>query len=126
MANRKLTIVVEKGKGNLSASAKFRGDLLTTTAKDLAGIKKGLLEQLEGFYNVPSAEVEFKIEYEVSGFFETHKYINVSELGKVVDINPGILRHYAAGIRRPNKEQLKKLETGVRKIGRELAKVPFA
>ena len=121
--SKKLTIVVEKGPGNLSAKLKYRSDLLTTTAKDLGGIKRGFLEQLEGFYDIPSDQVEFKVEYEVSGFFETHKYINVSELGKVVDINPSLLRHYASGLRRPNKDQLKKIENGVQKIGREMAKI---
>jgi len=74
-------------------------------------------EFLKGEY-----EIEYK--YDVASFLKYYSGImTLSGLSRLTGINQGLLSHYVNGLKKPRKETIEKIESSIRKFGRELSQV---
>ncbi|MGV8134437.1 MAG: helix-turn-helix domain-containing protein [Mangrovibacterium sp.] len=74
-------------------------------------------ELLKGEY-----EIEYK--YDVATFLKYYSGImTLSGLSRLTGINQALLSHYVNGIKKPGKETVEKIESSIRKFGRELSQV---
>lgn len=49
-------------------------------------------------------------------FFDTHPWINQSQIARLCKINDGLFRQYVTGIKRPSDERLKYIEREIKGI----------
>lgn len=71
---------------------------------------------------------EYEIEYkwDVESLLDYYKgVLTLSALERITGINQAQLGHYAAGRSRPRKQQVKKIETALHRLGDELKAVSF-
>lgn len=65
----------------------------------------------------------FEYEYDLSSFFETFKFINVSKFAEYAGINPSLLRQYKNKIAFASESQKEKIEAAIHKAGHQLTAV---
>ena len=66
-------------------------------------------------------ELEFEYRYDIPSLFSEFNMINISRFAKSIGINPGLMRRYACGDTFASENQLKRIEYGVRSLGRRLS-----
>ena len=76
----------------------------------------GLPDELNG--------VEFVYKYDIASFLEYYKFINVSQLAKVLGINPSLMRQYKKG-QHISEKRVKKIQEVINSVGKELAEIEF-
>ena len=97
--------------------------------------KENLQENLEMFIDESENEniinvlnngnISFDYQYDISGFFKTYNFFNISELAKRIGINPSLMRRYKQGITLASKDQKKKIEQEIHILAKELCAVQF-
>ncbi|MGV3527326.1 MAG: helix-turn-helix domain-containing protein [Flavisolibacter sp.] len=112
---------LEKADGELWGRVKVKGNLIVEQASSLDALKKKIKQLVFDFENV---EIEdFKLSYDLTAFFESHNYLNISDIAKKAGISPTLMRQYASGIKFPSEDRVMKIEQAIHGIGRELTRV---
>ncbi len=60
-------------------------------------------------------------QFDISSLFEYYSMINVSAFARYIGINDALMRQYKKGGTYVSEAQLKKIETGINKLGEEFA-----
>lgn len=108
---KKFELIIEKAADNqLWGRIHYGEDLLTTNAKKVEGIIENFREQLEAFYDLKTTHKNFEVKYDLEAFFDQYNVLNISEIGKMANISPTVMRHYKAGIKHPSKAQVQNIE----------------
>lgn len=127
---KKLQVIIEYAGDNLSA---YINDLpIVAVGKNLNDIKRDIIESIQ-IYKESSAELEVEIsdlvkgEYELSFVIDATTFINYyssiftkAALSRITGINERQLWHYAAGLHKPRKRQLERIQRGVQSLTEEL------
>jgi predicted RNase H-like HicB family nuclease len=66
--------------------------------------------------------ISFEYKYDIASFFNYFPLLNMSQLAKYTGINPSLMRQYKKG-QYISEKQIAKIQAGINKIGRELAKI---
>jgi hypothetical protein len=114
-------LIVEKKDGELWGRVTIKGTLVYDYSNNLQSLKNKLKELIFEFENIKVDD--FEVSYDLSSFFESHSYLNISDIAKRSDINPTLMRQYAVGIKFPSADRVKKIEDAIREIGKELTKI---
>lgn len=75
------------------------------------------------WYSADGMEVEYT--YSLSGFFEAFPFINASQLGVAIGINPSLMRRYKAGQKGVSQKQRLLIQAEIGKIASRLQSVRF-
>jgi predicted RNase H-like HicB family nuclease len=78
-----------------------------------------------GDYIVFKSDFEFDYRYDLSGFFKTFGFFDVSALAGRLGINASLLRRYKSGISKAETKQKEKIEQGIHNLAKELKTVKF-
>jgi len=78
-----------------------------------------------GDYIVFKSDFEFDYRYDLSGFFKTYSFFDVSALAGRIGLNASLLRRYKSGISKAETKQKEKIEQGIHTLARELISVKF-
>ena len=127
----KTTAIIERGKDgsygisthDLESTISGNGATLEAAQKDF---EEAYHEALDVFreMNAPVPEelqdLEFEYRYDLSAFYEAHPYLNVTQVARYIGINDTLMRQYRRG-QYISEAQLKRIQEGIRSIGRELA-----
>lgn len=89
-------------------------DLLAEESKDQETLEK-----------LNHGNIEFDYQYDISRFFKTYPFFNVSEFAKKIDMNPSLLRKYKQGICLASDNQKQKIETAIHQLAKELSVIRF-
>ena len=126
----KLQVIVEYAGDNLSA---YINDLpIVAVGKNLNDIKRDITEAIQIYKDScvelgvePSALVTG--DYELSFIIDATTFINYyssiftkAALSRITGINERQLWHYAAGLHKPRKRQLERIQRGVKTLTEEL------
>lgn len=76
-------------------------------------------------YIVFKDDFEFDYRYDLSGFFKTYSFFDVSALAGRLGINASLLRRYKSGISKAEPKQKEKIEQGIHNLAKELRTVKF-
>lgn len=131
---KKLTVIIEKGDGELWARTELLGHKIYTAGENLAWIEKGIKELVADYKAHESAEVkewesidleqiQFEYVYDVAAFFEQFDAIKITAIAKLAGMNPGLVRQYASGVKFPSAAQVKKLEEAIHELGKQLLEI---
>lgn len=126
---KKAIVVVEHSEKNLSAY--IEGAPIFTVGTNLDDIEKNIKDAIE-FYledNNNPCEIllgEFELEFKIDVATFINYYSNIftkAALSRITGINERQLWHYAAGVHKPRKTQLEKIENGIKHLSKELSSI---
>ena len=126
-------VIVEHAGNNLSAY--IEGAPVITVGNDVKEIEKNIKETV-GLYlescqemNITPVEIlqgEFTLKFRIDAATFINYYSNVftkAALSRITGINERQLWHYAAGVHKPRKQQLEKIQKGINALTEELAAI---
>ncbi len=128
----KMIVTIEKQADGSYIAYNQEGEKAT-----LIGTGETVKEAKEDFYNsmeeirkdfqdcddpVPADLLDEPVfHFDLSSLLEYYSIFNVSALGRYLGINPSLLRQYKSGNTPISDTQLEKIETGIHRLGKELA-----
>jgi hypothetical protein len=121
-----VNVIVENAGKNLSAY--IDGAPIIVVGDTVKEIEKRMKEAIAFYLEDNPAPVElltgeFEIRYNIEASVFINYYSNVfskSALSRITGVNERQLWHYAAGVHKPRRNQLKKIEKGIRSLAEEL------
>lgn len=126
-------VIVEHAGNNLSAY--IEGAPLMTVGNDVKEIEKNMKEAVELYLesckemNIAPVEVlqgEFTLKFKIDAATFINYYSSIftkAALSRITGINERQLWHYAAGVHKPRKQQLEKIQKGINALTEELAAI---
>lgn len=126
-------VIVEHAGNNLSAY--IEGAPVMTVGNDVKEIEKNMKEAVELYLdsckemNIAPVEVlqgEFTLKFKIDAATFINYYSNIftkAALSRITGINERQLWHYAAGVHKPRKQQLEKIQKGINALTEELAAI---
>jgi hypothetical protein len=126
MKKRKINVTLMKEETGYSAYATVREKFISTQAETLQDLKSNMLDAAKlSFKGEGKITFDFRFSYDLESFFSLYKVINAKALSDRIGMNQSLLAQYIKGIKKPSAQQTKKILTGVKEVGKELAKVEF-
>ena len=129
----KVNVIVEYSDKNLSAY--IEDAPIITTGKDLKEIKENMNEAIELYLEsckemkivpVPTLQGEIQLDYKIDAATFINYYSGIftkAALSRITGINERQLWHYDAGIHKPRKQQLEKIQNGINALTKELTSI---
>lgn len=126
-------VIVEHAGNNLSAY--IEGAPVITVGNDVEEIEKNMKEAVELYLdsckemNIAPVEVlqgEFTLKFKIDAATFINYYSSIftkAALSRITGINERQLWHYAAGVHKPRKQQLEKIQKGINALTEELAAI---
>lgn len=128
---KKVVVIVEYSEKNLSA---YINDApIITVGTDLNDIENNIKEAIELYLedNNNPCEVlsgEFELEFKIDVATFINYYSNIftkAALSRITGINERQLWHYAAGVHKPRRTQMEKIQRGIKHLSKELSSITF-
>ena len=115
----------------LFRSAYIEGAPIITVGSDIAEIENNINEAISLYLedNPNPCDLlsgEFRIEYKIDAATFINYYSNIftkAALSRITGINERQLWHYAAGVHKPRKKQLEKIQKGINSLTKELSSI---
>ena len=126
-------VIVEHAGDNLSAY--IEGVPVITTGNDVKEIEKNMQESVELYLEscremsiapVDVLQGEFTLRFKIDAATFINYYSNIftkAALSRITGINERQLWHYAAGVHKPRKRQLEKIQKGINALTKELSAI---
>lgn len=126
-------VIVEHAGNNLSAY--IEGAPVITVGNDVKEIEKNMKEAVALYLesckemNIAPVEVlqgEFTLKFKIDAATFINYYSSIftkAALSRITGINERQLWHYAAGVHKPRKQQLEKIQKGINALTEELAAI---
>ena len=126
-------VIVEHAGNNLSAY--IGGAPVITVGNDVKEIEKNMKEAVELYLesckemNIAPVEIlqgEFTLKFKIDAATFINYYSSIftkAALSRITGINERQLWHYAAGVHKPRKQQLEKIQKGINALTEELAAI---
>ena len=131
---KQLTVVIEKtGTGYSAYLPEIPG--VIATGDSLVEVKKNINEaldfHLEGLqkeaFPVPEelkGDSDLIYKMDISSFFEWFSGIlTKSGIARTTGMNMSLIRQYSTGIKKPSRKQVRKIEKGIHRLGKELLEI---
>lgn len=130
---RTVEVIVEHAGNNLSAY--IEGAPVITVGNDVKEIEKNMKEAVELYLesckemNIAPVDVlqgEFTLKFKIDAATFINYYSSIftkAALSRITGINERQLWHYAAGVHKPRKQQLEKIQKGINALTEELAAI---
>ena len=126
-------VIVEHAGNNLSAY--IEGAPVITVGNDVKEIEENMKEAVELYLesckemNIAPVEIlqgEFTLKFKIDAATFINYYSSIftkAALSRITGINERQLWHYAAGVHKPRKQQLEKIQKGINALTEELAAI---
>lgn len=122
-------VIVEHAGKNLSAY--IEGAPIITVGNSMAEIESNMREAIDLYLEDNSNPVdilsgEFELNFKIDAATFINYYSNIftkAALSRITGINERQLWHYAAGVHKPRKQQLEKIQQGIRALTKELSSI---
>ncbi|MEO6522253.1 MAG: helix-turn-helix transcriptional regulator [Mucilaginibacter sp.] len=124
---KKVDFIIEKGQDGYGAYREEAGGLVSTMGDTVSEIRTNIVEA----YNMYASEAgkseittdQIELKYDLPSFFEFYREINASALGKRIGMHKSLLSEYINGGKKPSDNQVKRILTGIKELGRELSEL---
>ena len=115
-------VIVEHAGKNLSAY--IEGAPVITVGNDMKEAIELYLEDNSNPCEVLSGEFELKFKIDAATFINYYSNIfTKAALSRITGINERQLWHYAAGVHKPRRQQLEKIQRGIQSLTKELSAI---
>ena len=122
-------VIVEYAGKNLSAY--IEGAPVITVGNDMREIEENMKEAIELYLEdnpnpceLLPGELELKFKVDAATFINYYSNIfTKAALSRITGINERQLWHYAAGVHKPRRQQLEKIQKGIQALTKELSSI---
>lgn len=126
-------VMVEHSNKNLSAY--IEGAPVITVGNDIKEIETNMMEAIDLYLesckdmNIAPVEIlsgDFELKFKIDAATFINYYSNIftkAALSRITGINERQLWHYAAGVHKPRKQQLDKIQKGIQALTKELSSI---
>jgi predicted RNase H-like HicB family nuclease len=129
-----LTIIIEKGDGEIWGRIEAPGFLNVTVGNSEAEITQNMLELIDDFLENEGKEneywkgitlesIEFDYRYDLTAFFDLFSPLKINSIAEKAGINKALMRQYVSGVKHPSAQQVQKIESAIHAFGQNLMKV---
>ena len=137
MDTKTLTIILERGDGELWGRIETPGCLLTTVGNSTNEVTANLRDlvadflqheghQMATWAGISEPEITYVYEYDLTAFFGVFQALKINAIADASGINQSLMRQYASGKKRPSERQARKIEIALRQLGSQLSHVSLA
>jgi len=130
----RLTIIIEKGDGEIWGRVEAPGFLNVTVGNSEAEITQNMFELIEDFLENEGQEdeywkgvtlesIEFDYRYDLTAFFDLFSPLKINSIAEKAGINKALMRQYVSGVKHPSAQQVQKIESAIHAFGQNLMKV---
>jgi len=123
MKTQKIELIIERGEHDLSGRVNYNNNLIVDDADTVEELEAQLKQLLYDFEGVDTNTVVFEHVYDVYALFQQFDFLNISKVAQYADINAGLLRQYASGVKHPSLTQAKKIEDTIHQLAERMQKV---
>lgn len=122
-------VIVEHAGKNLSAY--IEGAPVMTVGNNMAEVESNMREAIDLYLEDNPSPVdilagEFELNFKIDAATFINYYSGIftkAALSRITGINERQLWHYAAGVHKPRKQQLEKIQQGIRALTKELSSI---
>lgn len=126
---RIVEVIVEFAGNNLSAY--INGAPIITVGNDMHEIENNIKEAIDFYLDgnpepckILKGDFELKFKIDTATFINCYSGIfTKAALSRITGINERQLWHYAAGVHKPRKAQLEKIQNGIKALSNELSSI---
>ncbi len=123
MQPTKIELIIEKGEEGLWGTVTYNDNLITDQAPTLPELEDQIKTHLQEFENANPETIAFEHTYDVFALFQEFDFLNISKVAKYAEINAGLLRQYASGVKHPSLNQAKKIEETLHRLAAQMQKI---
>ena len=117
----KVNLIIEKGDdGKFWGRVNYRNNLIVEVASSIEILDRKMRKIIKDFHD---REVELEHSYDVVSFFENFDFLNQSRIAELSGIGSSLLKQYGSGERYPSEQQVKKIESAIHKLAKELKSI---
>lgn len=123
----KIALVIESSSTELIFGRTYFDDnLIMESAKNLEALSKKMKKLLKDFHNIKPESIEFEIQYDITGLFDSKNYLNASAVAEKAGISKGMMRQYTSGRKFPTLERVIQIQNTIHKLGIDLQQTKVA
>lgn len=130
----RLTIIIEKGDGEIWGRVEAPGFLNVIVGNSEAKITQNMLELIVDFLEnegkgdeywkgITLESIEFDYRYDLTAFFDLFSPLKINAIAEKAGINKALMRQYVSGIKHPSAQQGQKIESAIHAFAQTLMKV---
>lgn len=130
----RLTIIIEKGDGEIWGRVEAPGFLNVIVGNSEAKITQNMLELIVDFLEnegkgdeywkgIALESIEFDYRYDLTAFFDLFSPLKINAIAEKAGINKALMRQYVSGIKHPSAQQVQKNESAIHAFAQTLMKV---
>ncbi len=124
---KKIALIIESAKENeVWGRVLYDDNLIVEEAGSIVELEKKMKKLLKDFHELEPKEIDFELQYDITGFFDEKKFLNTTVVAAKAGINGSLMRQYASGKKYPSLERAKQIESVIHSIGKELISVKLA
>ncbi len=123
----KIALVIESSSTeSIFGRTYFDDNLIMESAKNLEALSKKMKKLLKDFHNIKPESIEFEIQYDITGLFDSKNYLNASAVAEKAGISKGMMRQYTSGRKFPTLERVIQIQNTIHKLGIDLQQTKVA
>jgi hypothetical protein len=116
-------LIVEGGEGTLWGRVEYEDNLIVEEANSIEELEGSMQQLLLDFHALDPTSYEFKVEFDLTAFFEQFSFLKVTKIAELSGLNGSLVRQYANGQKQASAKQAEKIESAIRKVAQQLAEV---
>jgi hypothetical protein len=123
----KIALVIESSTDTaIFGRISFDSNLIVDSAKNLESLVKKMKKLLKDFHDIKPESIEFEIQYDITGLFDSKNYLNASAVAEKAGISKGMMRQYTSGRKFPTQERVLQIQKTIHQLGQDLQQTKVA
>ena len=126
MQNKIALVIESSSDASIFGRVNYDDNLIMESAKNLEALSKKMKKLLKDFHNIKPESIEFEIQYDITGLFDSKNYLNASAVAEKAGISKGMMRQYTSGRKFPTLERVIQIQNTIHKLGIDLQQTKVA
>jgi transcriptional regulator with XRE-family HTH domain len=120
MQNKIPLIIESSSEASIFGRVSYDDNLIVDSAKNLVALVKKMKKILKDFHQLNPESIEFEIQYDITGLFDSKNYLNASAVAEKAGISKGMMRQYTSGRKFPSLEKVLLIQKTIHELGKDL------
>lgn len=116
-----IKLIVETGDSSLWGRVHYDDNLIVDEATTVEELQSKMSALLFDFHDLDPDSYNFRIEYDLTAFFEKFDFLKITKVAELSGINGSLLRQYATGKKHPSAKQAAKIDSAIKELASRLA-----
>ncbi|MBY0480463.1 MAG: hypothetical protein K2Q21_03825 [Chitinophagaceae bacterium] len=123
----KIALVIESSSANsIFGRVSYEDNLIVDSAPNLEALAKKMKKLLKDFHHLKPESIEFEIQYDITGLFDSKNYLNATAVAEKAGISKGMMRQYTSGKKYLSHERAILIQKTIHDLGKDLQQTKLA